>query len=180
MHLRLLLATSLLFASGCLSAATPVVTLENGKTIALTAAVLAPVQRISVSATAHGKTATYEGYDLAAILKAVGADPVASVRGKRLVESVLVSAADNYRVRFSLSELDPTLGNHQVLLVDRENGGPLSAGDGPWRLVVPSDKRPARWVRQVGAAGQFDRALKSLKSIRSANHLFEADGFGAA
>jgi hypothetical protein len=36
-----------------------------------------------------------------------------------------------------------------VLLADRENGQPLPAKDGPWRLVLPTDSRPARWERQV-------------------------------
>ncbi len=151
MHLRQLIATFLIVASGHLSAANPIVTLEGGKTIELTAAVLAPIPRISVTATTHGKSSSYEGYDLALVLRAVGADPVESLGGKSLVKSLKVSAADSYRVKFSLSELDPTLGNHQVLLIDRENGVPLPASDGPWRLVVPSDKRPARWIRQVSS-----------------------------
>ena len=34
-------------------------------------------------------------------------------------------------------------------VVPVEDGQPLPVDDGPLRLVVPSDKRPARWVRQV-------------------------------
>lgn len=151
MQLRVLFVAFLLVASGHLLAANPIVTLEDGKTIELTQAVLAPVHKISVTATAHGKTATYEGYDLALILKEVGAGPVESLKGKSLFKVISISAADGYRVDFTYSELDPTLGNHPVLLIDRENGEPLPAGDGPWRLVVPSDKRPARWVRQVNS-----------------------------
>ena len=80
-----------------------------------------------------------------------------------------VSAPDGYRVVFALSELDPTLGNRQVLLVDRENGQPLPAGTGPWRLVVPSDPRPARWVREVNAiAVSNPQAARKDKNPRSA------------
>ncbi|WP_049620944.1 hypothetical protein [Frateuria defendens] len=149
MSLRLLVAMALLVACGHLCAAAPTVTLASGAKVQLTDNALAPLQKRSVTATSHGKTASYEGYDLLAVLRAAGVEPVESLRGKHLGATVAVSAADGYRVVFSLAELDPTLGNKQVFLVDRENGQALPSGDGPWRLVVPSDRRPARWVRQV-------------------------------
>jgi DMSO/TMAO reductase YedYZ molybdopterin-dependent catalytic subunit len=36
-----------------------------------------------------------------------------------------------------------------VLLADTADGKPLPPQAGPLRLVVPDDKRHARWVRQV-------------------------------
>jgi hypothetical protein len=36
-----------------------------------------------------------------------------------------------------------------ILLADRRDGQPLAAAEGPLRLVVPDEKRHARWVRQV-------------------------------
>jgi hypothetical protein len=36
-------------------------------------------------------------------------------------------------------------------LVDRCDGKPLSAQEGPLRIVVPGEKRHSRWVRQVVA-----------------------------
>jgi DMSO/TMAO reductase YedYZ molybdopterin-dependent catalytic subunit len=35
------------------------------------------------------------------------------------------------------------------LIADRMDGQPLSAHDGPLRLVLPSEKRETRWVRMV-------------------------------
>ena len=52
-------------------------------------------------------------------------------------------------VAFTLAELDPAVGARRVLLADALDGNPLGAEQGPWRLVVPDDKRPARWARQV-------------------------------
>jgi hypothetical protein len=49
----------------------------------------------------------------------------------------------------SAAELDSTLTGKVPLLVDRLDGQPLTARDGPWRVFVPGDRRPARWVRQV-------------------------------
>lgn len=45
-------------------------------------------------------------------------------------------------------ELDSTLTGKVPLLVDRQDDMPLAPTDGPWRVVVPGDRRPARWVRQ--------------------------------
>jgi hypothetical protein len=58
-------------------------------------------------------------------------------------------AADGYQVVFSLTELDAAFGGRNVVLVDRQDGHPLSQKDGPLRLVVGGDKRPARWIREV-------------------------------
>ena len=36
-----------------------------------------------------------------------------------------------------------------VYVVTRRDSKPLSEKDGPFQLVVPGEKRSARWVRQV-------------------------------
>ena len=145
--LALLLATLVLPAF----AADLAVTLPDGRVVPVDAALLKPLPRIAASATAHGKTARYEGYDLRAVLAAAGLPPVNSLRGKSLRQIVRVHATDGYEVAFALAELDPSLGNRHVVLADRQDGAPLPDGDGPWRLVVPDDGRPARWIRQVDA-----------------------------
>jgi hypothetical protein len=45
--------------------------------------------------------------------------------------------------------LDPAFTNRLVLIADRVDGKPLSARDGPLKIVVPGDKRADRWVRGV-------------------------------
>jgi hypothetical protein len=132
------------------------VALPDGQRVVLSPALLAHVPRQTVSATAHGKTASYAGYDLRAVLAAAGVTPIEAIRGKRLGNYVVVTATDGYRVVFGLGELDPTLGNRLVLLADREDGSPLPPADGPWRLVVPGDQRPARWEHQVVSIGVAD------------------------
>jgi len=148
MLLRLPLLAALLATSAAAFAAAPTITLPDSKTVSLSERFLAKLPRQSVSATAHGKTARYGGYDLRAVLQAAGVSTVA-LRGRAMTTTVTVSAPDGYRVVFALSELDPTLGNRHVLLADRENGQQLPAKDGPWRLVLPTDSRPARWEWQV-------------------------------
>lgn len=143
--LALLAATPLWAADANLSAARIEV---GGRPVDIGTAVTT-LQRRSVSATAHGQAAAYEGYDLLDTLKAAGLTPAESLKGKQLARLIRITARDGYEVVFALADLDPTLGNAHVLLADRENGQPLSPDTGPWRLVIPAEARPARWVRQI-------------------------------
>lgn len=62
---------------------------------------------------------------------------------------VLVEAADDYRVIFSLAELDSGFLDSDVLLADTMDGAPLAPDQGPFKLVAPHEKRPARWAKMV-------------------------------
>jgi hypothetical protein len=111
------------------------------------------LKHISLSATnTHDKkTAMYGGVPLRDLLKDAGVPAGEHLRGKAMSACIVVSAADGYQVSFSLAELDESIGNLQVLMADSEDGKPLAQNDGFLRLVVPADKRPARWVRMVKA-----------------------------
>jgi hypothetical protein len=73
------------------------------------------------------------------------------LRGKRLSFCLLVEAADGYRVVFALPELDPAFTDRVILIADRADGQPIGSHDGPFRIVVPGEKKMARWVWQVTA-----------------------------
>jgi hypothetical protein len=123
---------------------------EKGKTTAFTAEALAKLPRQTVKAAdPAGKTASYEGVSLAEVLKAAGVTLGKELKGPLLANSLVVQAADGYRVVFALPEIDPDFTDHVVLLADRKDGKPLDAKEGPYRLVVSHDKRHSRWVRQV-------------------------------
>ena len=74
-----------------------------------------------------------------------------AIRGKALANYVLAEAADGYCVVFALPEMDPAFTDLTFLLADRRDGQPLGEVDGKLRIVVPHEKRHARWVRQVVA-----------------------------
>jgi ketosteroid isomerase-like protein len=76
-------------------------------------------------------------------------DLSAPLHGPSLQKVVSVRGSDGYVAAFALGEFDPSLGDRQAVLVDERDGKPLGATDGPWRLIVPQDKREARWVRNV-------------------------------
>ncbi len=119
--------------------------------VPLDAATLSTLPRERVRASAHGRALDCEGVSLAALLRKAGAMPDGELPGTLLSRYVLVQARDGYRVLFALAELDPGTGGRRAYVVDRCNGQPLDADDGPLRLIAPDDARPARWVRQVEA-----------------------------
>jgi DMSO/TMAO reductase YedYZ molybdopterin-dependent catalytic subunit len=107
--------------------------------------------RVTLSATDEGgHTDTYGGVSLRDLLTKLGAPAGAPVRGKAMTSYVLIGAADGYHVLFTLPELDPSYTDHVVLIADTKDGAPIAAdGGGPYRLVVPFEKRQARWVKSV-------------------------------
>jgi len=95
------------------------------------------------------KEEVYEGVALAVLLKEAGVPQGEQMRGPWMASYVLAEAADGYRVVFSLAELDSGFVDSEVLLADTMDDAPIGAGEGPFKLVAPHEKRPARWVRML-------------------------------
>jgi DMSO/TMAO reductase YedYZ molybdopterin-dependent catalytic subunit len=98
-----------------------------------------------------GKEIVYSGTPLIEVLKAGGLRLDSGENGFRetVTIAVLVDGSDGYRAVFALAELSPDFTDHVILLADTKDGQPLPPREGPFRIVVPGEKRPARWVRQV-------------------------------
>jgi hypothetical protein len=104
---------------------------------------------VKVATTGSGSSAIFEGVSLRAVLERAGVGFGETLRGKRLASCLLVEAADGYRVVIALPELDPAFTDKQVVLAFLKDGKPLEEKEGPYRIVIPDEKRMARWVRQV-------------------------------
>ena len=113
----------------------------------LDAAALAALPHQTVTVSDHGKTRTFSGVPTSVLLADAGAPSSAALHGKALMNVVLATGSDGYRVVFSLAELDPGMRTTKTIVADKEDGKPLSAKDGPFKLVVEGDLRPARSVR---------------------------------
>jgi hypothetical protein len=124
---------------------------ESGAPVKVTAPEIAALPHQEVSIDDHGKTVRFKGVPLRLVLEKGGVTFGDSLRGKRLSSCLLVEAADGYRVVIALPELDPGFTDRVILLVDQADGHPLDSKEGPFRIVVPGEKRMARWVRQVTA-----------------------------
>ncbi len=125
---------------------------DGGKLFELKAADLAKLPRREVKAKTHdGKEASFSGVDLREVLKLAGVKFGDEGKKANLISYLTVEAADNYRVVFSMIELEPDFTDKIILLADSTEGKPLSKDDGKLRLVVPDEKKQARWARQVVA-----------------------------
>jgi DMSO/TMAO reductase YedYZ molybdopterin-dependent catalytic subunit len=107
-----------------------------------------PHKTVSAS-TANGGKVKYTGVLLWDILKRAGVPQRERIRGAMMLDYVVVDAADGYRVVFSLAELDPKLSKLVVMLAYERNGKPIPPPEGPLRIVIPTEKYNARWVREV-------------------------------
>jgi DMSO/TMAO reductase YedYZ molybdopterin-dependent catalytic subunit len=120
--------------------------------LTLTAADLAAMPRTNASAKdKQGVLHTFSGVAIADILNKAGVTTGKQLRGENLAKYLLVTCADGYQVVFSLAELDSSFTDRVVILADQMEGKPLPAGTGPFRMIVPGEKKPARNSFQVTA-----------------------------
>ncbi len=120
----------------------------DGQTVVLSANDLAAMPRVE-SAGAPQLAKRYRGPRLADILARVGAPSGKTLNGKAMRQFILVTGADGFAAVLSLAEVDPGMHQGVVILADEAAGAPLDAKDGPWRLVIDGDLKPARSVRNV-------------------------------
>ncbi|MBN9384328.1 MAG: molybdopterin-dependent oxidoreductase [Chitinophagaceae bacterium] len=123
---------------------------EVTKPLQLQTADLAKMKRVTVSMRDRdGNEHPYTGVPVAEILDQAGVTTGKQLRGENLTKYLLVKCADGYEVLFSLAELDSSFTDRTVIIADSSEGKPLPAGKGPFRLVVPGEKKPARSSFQV-------------------------------
>jgi hypothetical protein len=120
-----------------------------GERAQLSASDLAAMPHQAVTLKLEGKVDACEGVPLSQILAKVGAPQGKALKGPELADVVEVGAADGYRVALALAETDPLVPHARVFLADRCFGAPLAPPEGPFRLIVLGDGRPARSARQV-------------------------------
>lgn len=122
----------------------------TGRTLTLSAGDLEHAARSTVRMDIHGEHHVFEGAQLGPLLARVGALSGETLRGAALMDVLIVTARDGYQVVLTLAEIDPAMRpNANVILADHDNGGVLSDTDGPFRLAVDGDLRPARSARIV-------------------------------
>ena len=92
---------------------------------------------------------TYSGVRLADLLSKYGAPLGSELHGEALALYVVATGSDGYKAVFALAEIDPSFHPGEFLVADAMDGKPLDAHNGPFKLVVTEDKRPARSVRNL-------------------------------
>ncbi len=126
------------------------ITGEVTKQVTLTMDDLTRMKRTTVSLKDRdNKTNLYTGVAIQEILEMAGVTMGKQLHGENLAKYVLVKCADGYEVVFSLAELDSSYTDRVVILSYEMEGKPLPADTGPFKLVVPGEKKPARSSFQV-------------------------------
>jgi DMSO/TMAO reductase YedYZ molybdopterin-dependent catalytic subunit len=123
---------------------------EVTKSLMLYAEDLAKMKRNTVSMKdREGKEHSYTGVVVQEILELAGITTGKELRKKNLTKYLMVKCSDGYEVLFSLAELDSSFTDKVAILADTSDGKPLSQEIGPFRLVVPGEKIPARSCYKV-------------------------------
>lgn len=123
---------------------------EVKQPLALSLADIAKMKHVgAIMKDRDGKEQRYTGVAIQDILGLAGVSTGRDLRGENLSRFLLVKCADGYEVLFSLAELDSSFTDRVVILADESEGKPLPDGKGPFRLVVPGEKKPARNCFQV-------------------------------
>jgi hypothetical protein len=123
--------------------------LDERSAITLAPSELSKLPRHSIKANEHGREVVFEGVLMHDVLARPGVPLGKELRGKALSCYVLATGRDGYAVVFSLTEFDPAFQDSDILLADKREGKSLDQKEGPLRLVVPHDKKPARSVRML-------------------------------
>jgi len=123
---------------------------EGGATSEITLDSLRRLPQVELRGQIHdGPELVFRGPPLDAILAMAGAPTGHDLRGQALRLVVLAEARDGYEVVYSLAELSPDLGARRGIIAIEQDGQPLGEKDGPMRIVLEGEKRPARWIRQL-------------------------------
>ena len=91
----------------------------------------------------------YSGVRLADLLSKIGAPLGSNLHGKALALYIVATGSDGYKAVLALGEADPSFHPGEVVVADALDGKSLDAHNGPFKLVVTEDKRPARSVRNL-------------------------------
>jgi DMSO/TMAO reductase YedYZ molybdopterin-dependent catalytic subunit len=91
----------------------------------------------------------FRGVRLATVIGQAGLKVDPKRKYDSIRKYVVFTARDGYEAIVSWGEIDPNLSNRPILLAWEQDGQPLSAQDGPVRLVTPGDAHGARYVTGV-------------------------------
>jgi hypothetical protein len=93
---------------------------------------------------------TYSGVLLGDLLAKYGFPVDKTTQRKMLRSYVVAEGTDKYWVLYSMTEIEGSEHNGEVIVATSMGGKPLGI-DGQFKLVDSADKKPQRWVRNLSA-----------------------------
>lgn len=124
---------------------------EGGAQKTLTMADLAALPQSEVTTTGRDSSrVVLRGPTVRAVMTLAGAPAGHELRGPNMMLVVVAEASDHYKVAYALSELDEQLSSNTVIVAISQNGGPLPAAEGPFRIAIGGGgEHRARWLRNL-------------------------------
>jgi hypothetical protein len=107
-----------------------------------------PQKTVSVHNEHTKKDETYTGVPLGELLAKYGFPLDKTTHQKMLRSYVTAEGTDRYWVLYSLTEIEASEHNGDVIVAITMDGNALGQ-DGQLKLVATSDKKPERWVRNL-------------------------------
>jgi hypothetical protein len=93
-----------------------------------------------------GKEHSFKGVALSDLLKKSGVTMGDGLRGPNIAQYLVAKSKDGYKVVFALPELDSVFALRTILLAFVSDGKSLPANKGPLQIIVPGEKKHARWI----------------------------------
>lgn len=147
---RLSVLILVMLCSICLHAQNITISGDGVSPLTLSKSTLQDMKQTVIMAKAHDeKVHRYTGVALSDLLQKAGIILGDSAKHKTITSYVVVTAADSYRAVYALSEIDPLFANRPIILADKMDKKLLPMQDGPFQIIVPGEKKHARWTRQV-------------------------------
>ncbi|HEY3890259.1 MAG TPA: molybdopterin-dependent oxidoreductase [Caulobacteraceae bacterium] len=134
-----------LAVGGAAQAQSIVVKGAQGRVETVSAADILAMHRASVTVP-YGDKATFTGAVIGDLLAEVGAPSDVRLHGPPVNQIVVVTGQDGFTTVLSLAETEKSFRTEPIILADRQNGKPLDAKQGPYRLVIGGELKPARSV----------------------------------
>ena len=144
----LTLALTLTAAVTAAHAQTLTINGPDGHTATVTDAQLRDLHRLSVTA-AWGDHHVYAGAPVSDLLALVGGPSDVKLHGPALDQIVVVTGSDHFIGVMSIAETARSFRDAPVIIADEVDGKPLDAKEGPYRLIIGGELKPARSVRMV-------------------------------
>ncbi len=124
----------------------PVVTVKGPRESAVvTASDLKAMKRYTVKVGWDGGH-TFVGAGMTDILATIGAPSEKRLHGPALDQVVIVTGRDGFIAVLAVAETSLTLKSEPIILADEEDGKPLDAKQGPYRLVIGGELKQPRSV----------------------------------
>ncbi len=141
--------TILLLVAGLASAQELTISGAPSRTMTLTTAAIAKMPRTMITVLEHGKERKYEGVLLRDLLKQAGAPFGDQFKGRNVAAYIYATGRDGYHATLALAEVVPEFQENEIIVADMMDGKTLGPEQGPFRLVVPEDKKQGRSVRML-------------------------------